>query len=93
VLVFMSHLHVNGHDYMEIRLIRLMSIRYQFAVLHQSSRHGLGLRHRSSLGDWPRLVPLRAIKGEAMSKPIVTLCFPPKWELHESDEARGNFIT
>jgi hypothetical protein len=26
-LVLMSHLHVNGHDYMEIRLIRLMSIR------------------------------------------------------------------
>ena len=50
-----------------------MSIRYQFAVLHQSPRHGLGLRHRSLLGDWPRLVPFGQLKeeGEAMSRPVV----------------------
>ena len=61
VLVLMSHLHVNGHDYMEIRLIRLMSIRYQCAVLPQSPRHGLGLGTATRLGigsGWSPFGPL-----------------------------------
>jgi hypothetical protein len=49
MLVVMSHCHANGHVYMKIRLIRLISLiairseTNQFAVLPQSPRHGLGL--------------------------------------------------
>jgi hypothetical protein len=53
-VVVMSHIHVDGHDYMEIRLIRLMSIRSEqnrFAVLPQSPRHGLGLG-TARIGRW-----------------------------------------
>jgi hypothetical protein len=69
MLVLMSHLHVNGHDYMEIRLIRLMSIRYQFAVLPQSPRHGLGLgtapiRGLASAGPRSGLCHSNGPKGE-----------------------------
>jgi hypothetical protein len=46
MVVVMSHGHANGHVYMKIRLISLISISIrseQFAVLPQSPRHGLGL--------------------------------------------------
>jgi hypothetical protein len=51
-MVVMSHQHVDDHVYMKIRLIRLISIRSEknrFAV-HESPRHGLGLKHRSPRG-------------------------------------------
>ena len=63
VLVLMSHLHVNGHDYMEIRLIRLMSIRYH-SLRFCTKALGTGWDYGTAArwGDWPRLVPFGELK-------------------------------
>jgi hypothetical protein len=64
VMVVMSHIHVNDHVYMEIRLIRLISIRSKGFILQccRGPRHGPELRHSARAGigwiNWRDSSPL-----------------------------------
>jgi hypothetical protein len=59
VLVLMSHLHVNGHDYMEIRLIRLMSTSLRFCTKALGTGWDYGTAARWGIGSgWSPFGPL-----------------------------------
>ena len=68
VLVLMSHLHVNGHDYMEISLIRLMSIRYSLRFCTKALGTGWDYGTATCLGI-----------GSGWS-PFGPLCFSMTWK-------------